>query len=99
VFTGANVDNASYGLTICAERVAAVSAVSAGERRFDAVAVVGSAEGPTPPCGACRQVLSEFGPDMSVVAESSEGRRETWTMSEILPHAFGPSFLETTAET
>jgi len=98
VFTGANVENASYGLTICAERVATVSAVSAGERRFDAVAVVGSAEEPTPPCGACRQFLSEFGPDMLVVVESPEGRRDTWTLSEILPHAFGPSFLETTAE-
>jgi cytidine deaminase len=94
IYSGANVENASYGLSMCAERVAATTAVAAGERAIEAVAVVGSATKPTPPCGACRQFLSEFGPDMLVVVETSDGERETWRMSEVLPHAFGPSFLE-----
>ena len=94
VYPGCNVENASYGLSICAERVAAVTAVAAGERRIDAVAVVGSSREPTPPCGACRQFLSEFGPRMAVVSETPDGRRERWRLDEILPHAFGPEFLE-----
>ena len=94
IYAGCNVENASYGLSICAERVAATTAVAAGERRLDAVAVVGSATRPTPPCGACRQFLSEFGPDMSVIAETPDGDREMWTMSGVLPHAFGPEFLD-----
>jgi cytidine deaminase len=94
VYAGCNVENASYGLCICAERVAATTAVAAGERRIDAVAVVGSARRPTPPCGACRQFLSEFGPDMAVIVETPDGDREVWTMSEVLPHPFGPEFLD-----
>ena len=93
VYAGCNVENASYGLSICAERNAATTAVAAGERRFDAVAVVGSSADPTPPCGACRQFLYEFGPDMRVIAETPDGRRETWGMDEVLPHAFGPQHL------
>ncbi|MBI4260482.1 MAG: cytidine deaminase [Actinobacteria bacterium] len=94
VFAGCNVENASYGVSICAERGAAMQAVAAGETRFDAVAVVGSAEEPTPPCGACRQFLSEFTPpDAPVVVETPSGEREVWTMGEILPHPFGPEFL------
>jgi cytidine deaminase len=93
VYSGGNVENASYGLSICAERVAATTAVAAGKRRIDAVAVVGSSDRPTPPCGACRQFLNEFGPDMPVVVETPDGRREVWRLDEILPHAFGPDFL------
>jgi cytidine deaminase len=93
VYSGCNVENASYGLSICAERVAATTAVAAGERRIDAVAVVGSADRPTPPCGACRQFLSEFGPAMPVVAETPDGDRDAWRLDELLPHAFGPDFL------
>ena len=93
VYRGCNVENASYGLSICAERVAATTAVAAGERRIDAVAVVGSSERPTPPCGACRQFLNEFGPAMPVVVETPDGRREVWRLDELLPHAFGPDFL------
>ena len=93
IYSGCNVENASYGLSICAERVAATTAVAAGERRIDAVAVVGSSDPPTPPCGACRQFLNEFGPAMAVVAETPGGRRETWRLDELLPHAFGPEFL------
>ena len=68
VFTGANVENASYGLTICAERAAVFAAASAGERRIRAVAIVAEARDPVPPCGACRQVLVEFGPEVLVVS-------------------------------
>lgn len=94
VFAGANVENASYGLSICAERVAAASAVAAGARTIDAVAVTSSAEEPTSPCGACRQFLNEFGPTMTVVSEGTSGRRKTWRLSDLLPDAFGPSDLE-----
>ncbi|HSL68230.1 MAG TPA: cytidine deaminase [Actinomycetota bacterium] len=94
VFTGANVENASYGLSICAERVAASSAVAAGARRIDAVAVTSSAAGPASPCGACRQFLFEFGPDMVVAAEGTTGGRKVWRLSELLVDGFGPSDLE-----
>jgi cytidine deaminase len=94
VFTGANVENASYGLSICAERVAASSAVAAGARRIDAVAVTSSAAGPASPCGACRQFLYEFGPEMTVIAEGTSRERRTWRLSELLPDGFGPSDLE-----
>jgi cytidine deaminase len=94
VFSGANVENASYGLSICAERVAAAAAVAAGARRIDAVAVTSSAKGPASPCGACRQFLYEFGPEMTVVSEGTDGERKVWRLSELLPDGFGPSDLE-----
>jgi cytidine deaminase len=93
-FTGANVENASYGLSICAERVAASSAVAAGARRIAAVAVTSSAAGPASPCGACLQFLYEFGPEMIVIAEGTSGERRVWRLSELLPDGFGPSDLE-----
>jgi len=67
--------------------------VNAGKRSIEAVAVVSRAEEPTPPCGGCRQVLNEFGPDMTVTVESGTGERAVWRLTEILPHAFGPSNL------
>jgi cytidine deaminase len=94
VFSGANVENASYGVTICAERVAAASAVAAGARRIDALALSSSARGPASPCGACRQFLFEFGPEMTVVAEGANGERREWRLSELLLDGFGPSDLE-----
>ena len=93
VFTGVNVENASYPVSVCAERNAVARAVGAGRRRIDVVAVVADAEEPTPPCGGCRQVLNEFGPEMLVVCEGASGRRAEWVLSAILPHAFGPSNL------
>lgn len=87
VFTGCNVENASYGLTICAERAAVCAAVAAGVRRFRRAVVVSDTDPPAAPCGACRQVLSEFGPELSVVAVGP-GRTLTWTMDELLPAAF-----------
>ena len=79
VFTGVNVENASYPLSVCAERNASAAAVMAGSTRFDAVAVVTDDTEPTPPCGGCRQVLHEFGPEMLVVSEVEGGRRAEWS--------------------
>jgi cytidine deaminase len=93
VFAGANVENASYPMSVCAERNAVAAAVNAGKRSIDAVAVVTRAGEPTPPCGGCRQVLNEFGPDMTVTVESGTGERAEWRLTEILPHAFGPPNL------
>jgi len=93
VVSGANVENASYGLSICAEWVAAASAIAAGARRIEAIAITSSAARATPPCGACRQVLHEFNPDMLVVSEGMNGERKEWRLSELLVDGFGPSDL------
>jgi cytidine deaminase len=82
------VENASYGLTICAERAAVCAAISAGARRFRRVVVVSDSDPPAAPCGACRQVLSEFGPGLRVDAVGPRGNA-TWTAAELLPAAFG----------
>jgi cytidine deaminase len=89
VFAGCNVENASFGLTICAERVAVFSAVAAGHRRIEAVAVAGGPSGPTAPCGACRQVLHEFGPNMTVILNQGD-QPVTMPLTSLLPLAFGP---------
>jgi cytidine deaminase len=91
IFAGCNVENASYGLTICAERNAVFAAVARGARRFTAVAVVTS-NGATP-CGACRQVLAEFGPHMLVIVADAAGCRHIYELSELLPAAFLPDQL------
>ena len=93
IMPGANVENASYGLSMCAERTAVFRAASEGARRLVAVAVAASNEEPTWPCGACRQVLLEFGPDMIVVSEGAGGRREERRLADLLPDAFGPADL------
>lgn len=93
VFTGVNVENAAYPVGVCAEHNAVGAAVAAGERDIRVVAVVADADLPTPPCGACRQFLSEFG-DPLVVAETPDGTRKEWRVSDLLPDSFGPSFLE-----
>jgi len=93
-FAAPNVEVASYPLSVCAERNAVAVAVAAGHRRIDAVAVVGSGERPTPPCGGCRQVLYEFGgPGLTVIAESLGGTRLMWALEDLLPDAFGPADL------
>ena len=91
VYTGCNVENASYGLTVCAERNAVFHAVVSGARDFLAVAVV-TANGVTP-CGACRQVLAEFSPTMTVITSDMAGNRRVYTLSELLPDAFGAADL------
>ena len=86
VYTGCNVENASYGLSICAERVALFKAVAAGERGFTAIAVV--TETGATPCGACRQVLQEFGGDLRVIVVDLRGERRVYALEELLPHGF-----------
>ena len=93
VFSGCNIENASYGLTICAERVAMVKAVSSGATRFHAIAIASNLDAPMMPCGACRQFLSEFAPDLFVIVQGKTGPRFQSWLSELLPHAFGPRDL------
>ena len=88
VFQGCNVENASYGLTICAERVAVVQAIMAGQRTFRRLAMVSDAPDAITPCGACRQVLAEFSPSLEIASSSATGQRATWTLDALLPHRF-----------
>jgi cytidine deaminase len=92
VFTGCNVENASYGLTLCAERVAAGAAVAAGSRRWRAIAIASNQDEPLMPCGACRQFLFEFG-DLDVHVVGAAGARLVTRLGELLPRAFGPRDL------
>ncbi|MBI4575534.1 MAG: cytidine deaminase [Planctomycetes bacterium] len=89
VYTGCNVENASYGLTECAERVAIFKAVSEGARVVEALAVVVDGPDVARPCGACRQVIWEFGPRARIVMGNVDGRHEESTAEELLPHSFG----------
>ena len=93
VYTGANVESASYGLTLCAERVAIFKAVSSGERRFRRLAVVVDTPQLTPPCGACRQIIWEFCGDVEVVLSSPRGKTALYRMRALLPKPFDGSFL------
>jgi cytidine deaminase len=88
VFTGCNVENASFGASMCAERVAVFKAVSEGETEFEAIAVVGDTDNPTTPCGMCRQVLSEFSLDIKIYSANLNGKVQENTLREILPYAF-----------
>lgn len=89
IFTGTNVENASYGLTVCAERIAIFQAVSQGYTRFTGLAVVADSPGPTSPCGACRQVMSEFFSSQTPITMGNiKGETITKTMASILPDAF-----------
>jgi cytidine deaminase len=91
---GVNIENASYPLSVCAERNAVATMILAGHKKILAVAVATDADTPTPPCGGCRQVLWEFGDaDTPVVAEGANGVRARWRLGELLPHAFGPDDL------
>jgi cytidine deaminase len=88
VFAGCNIENSSYGLTICAERVALFKAVSDGSTKFDAIALVTDTKAPVTPCGACRQVLAEFNSEMIVISETVNGKQAVWKLSELLPKPF-----------
>jgi cytidine deaminase len=92
VFTGSNVENASFGLTICAERSAVFAAVSAGARKFRRIVVATDSEPPGPPCGACRQVLAEFGSELEVESVGPT-QSKRWTIRELLPDAFTGELL------
>jgi cytidine deaminase len=93
IHTGCNVENATYGLTLCAERVAVFKAVSEGARKFRRVAVVADTEILTPPCGACRQILWEFCGDVELVLANLQGETETFRMKDLFPRPFDASFL------
>ena len=93
LFTGCNVENAAYGSCICAERTALVKAVCEGRRDFVKLAVVGQGEDYCWPCGACRQMLFEFAPQLTVLVARGDGDFVRISLSELLPHGFGPSSL------
>jgi cytidine deaminase len=94
IYTGCNVESASYGLTMCAERVAIWKAVSEGEREFTHVAVVADTPELTPPCGGCRQIIWEFCGDVPVTFADLHGKVETLSMKDLLPRAFDIKFLK-----
>src|SRR6202167_3237259 len=93
IHTGCNVENATYGLTVCAERIAVFKAISEGARGFKRVAVVADTETLTPPCGACRQILWEFCGDVEIVLANLGGRLETMRLGALFPRPFDSSFL------
>lgn len=93
IFTGCNVENASYGLTCCAERNAVFAAIGSGARSFKALCVVADTEEPVAPCGACRQVLAEF-PFEKILLANCKGLTKVMTVAELLPYGFGPEALE-----
>jgi len=93
IHTGCNIENASYGLTVCAERVALFKAISEGVHHFRRIAVVTDSESLTPPCGACRQLLWEFCGDIEVILANLGGNQESLQMRDLLPRAFTDAFL------
>ena len=93
VFCGCNVESSTYGLTVCAERVALLKAVSEGHKEFKSIAVVAE-RGPCTPCGACRQLLWEFAPDLVVILEEADGTLRRHPLRDLLPAAFDARYLE-----
>ncbi len=97
VFTGCNVENSSYGMTCCAERTAVFSAIAAGAQHFHAIAVAAD-NSPVPPCGACRQVLSEFAQDLTIVLVGKGTNHRILTLGNLLPEPFNAGFLLTASD-
>jgi cytidine deaminase len=93
IHTGCNVENATYGLTVCAERVAIFKAISEGARQFKRVAVAADTDALTPPCGACRQILWEFCGDVEIVLVNPRGKTESYRLKELFPKPFDVSYL------
>jgi cytidine deaminase len=93
IHTGCNVENATYGLSLCAERVAIFKAISEGARKFRRIAVAADAEDLTPPCGACRQIMWEFCGDIEIALVNARGKTETYRMSALFPKPFDASFI------
>ena len=98
VFTGCNVESASYGLTVCAERVAIWKALSEGERDFTDLVIVAETENLTPPCGTCRQIIWEFAKHATIILANLHGQREEVSIKELLPRAFDSRFLKEAQE-
>jgi cytidine deaminase len=94
IIAGCNVESASYGLTVCAERVAIWKAISEGKHKIKHLAVVADTEELTPPCGVCRQIIWEFGGNVPVILANLNGKRETVEMKDLLPRAFDTKFLK-----
>ena len=94
VYTGCNIESASYGLTVCAERVAIWKALSEGEKHFIELAVVADTDSLTPPCGTCRQIIWEFARSATIVFANLNGESETFHMADLLPRAFDARFLK-----
>jgi cytidine deaminase len=94
IYTGCNIESASYTPTICAERTAISKAVSEGEQDIEAIAVVGNPEQFTYPCGVCRQVIREFGRDATIIIAKNENEYKMYKLDELLPYSFGPEDLE-----
>lgn len=99
VFTGCNVENSSYGLSVCAERVALFKAISEGERDFVAIAVAADTNPLTPPCGACRQVISDLAGDIDIILVNPARRYSLHSLHDLLPKAFGAGFLRKSSRT
>ena len=93
VFTGCNIENAAYSPTICAERTAVAKAVSEGYRDFVRLVIAGRCQEFCVPCGVCRQVLREFAPELEIICLNGAGEEKCFTLSQLLPHSFGPEFL------
>ena len=93
VITGCNVENAVYGEALCAERVAVAAAVAQGIKSFEEIAIATEADDPAPPCGSCRQTMSEFAPDLKVTSYSKNGKQATWRLGDLLPEAFALNHL------
>ena len=93
VYTGCNIENAGFSATVCAERTAVFKAVSEGHRRFKRIVVAGRSDSPCVPCGECRQVLSEFAPELEVICLDKDGNELALSLTDLLPHSFNKSFL------
>jgi cytidine deaminase len=93
IISGCNVENAAYGEALCAERVAVAAAVAQGSKSFDEIAIASESDEPSPPCGSCRQTMSEFAPDLIVTSYARNGKQATWRLSELLPEAFALNHL------
>jgi cytidine deaminase len=93
IVAGCNVENAAYGEALCAERVAVAAAVARGMTEFEEIAIATESDEPAPPCGSCRQTMSEFAPDLRVTSYTRNGRQATWRLSDLLPEAFALNHL------
>lgn len=96
IVIGCNVENAVYGEALCAERVAVAAAVARGLRDFEEIAIASEADDPAPPCGSCRQTMSEFAPELLVTSYARNGKKATWRVSDLLPEAFALNHLRGT---